>query len=172
MNVRRSILVVVLLAAVGMVLAVSAWRLDGRPADAQPTAAIRAADRRAESALAILRDWDAARARAWASGDVTALLELYAPGSAAGAHDAAMLTAYVDRGLVVEGMRTQVMAASVEWLGPHRIVLVVTDRLARGTAVSTKSPGLHALLPRDLATTLTITLVHRGGAWLVRDVLA
>jgi len=168
-NLRRSILVVVLLLAVAVVLANTAWRLNQRAAQAVGPGAV-APDQRTERALAILHEWDRARAQAWHSGSVAALRRLYTPGSAAGAHDRAMLTAYVERGLVVGGMRTQVLGATVQQAGPARLVLVVTDRLAGATAVSRTQPGQRWALPRDVPTTRTLSLVRRDGRWLVASV--
>ena len=54
--------------------------------------------------------WDAARAEAWADGDVRRLGELYTPDSVAGRRDRAMLRAWLARGLVVRGLTTQVLA--------------------------------------------------------------
>lgn len=129
-----------------------------------------ALDPRTERALAILRAWDRARARAWHSGSVSALGRLYAPGSAAGAHDRAMLAAYVERGLVVDGMRTQVLGVTVRQSGSTRLVLVVTDRLASATAVSRTDSRRRWALPRDVPTTRTLRLVRSEGRWLVASV--
>src|SRR5688500_1040554 len=60
-----------------------------------------------------LAAWDSRRAEAWATGDVGALRELYVAGSRTGRADIRMLSAYVDRGLHVEGLTTQVLAWEV-----------------------------------------------------------
>ena len=169
MNLRRSILVAVLLLAVAAVLGVTAWRLAERPARATSPAAA-APDPRTERALSILRAWDHARAQAWGAGSVTRLGRLYLPGSAAGAHDRAMLTAYLARGLVVDGMRTQFLSATVRQAAATRLVVVVTDRLASATAVSRADPSRRWALPRDVPTTRTVRLVRREGRWLVARV--
>ena len=119
-------------------------------------------------ALAALRAWDAGRARAWASGDVAALRSLYTAGSAAGQRDAVMLARWQDRGLRVEGMQTQVLAARVVDHAAGRLVLVVTDRLARAVAVG---PGRRVVLPSDGATTRRVTLHLVDGVWRVASVL-
>ena len=119
-------------------------------------------------ALAALRAWDAGRARAWASGDVTALRSLYTTNSAAGERDAAMLARWQDRGLRIEGMETQVLAARVVDHSVGRLVLVVTDRLARAVAVG---PGRRVVLPRDGATTRRVTLHLVDDVWRVASVL-
>jgi hypothetical protein len=118
--------------------------------------------------LAALRTWDAGRARAWASGDVHALRSLYTPESAAGERDAAMLLRWSERGLRVEGMQTQVLAARVAERSPDRVVLVVTDRLARAVATGR---GRRVVLPGDSATTRRVTLRLVGGVWRVASVL-
>jgi len=169
-NLRRSILVVVLLLAVAAALGVTAWRQGERPAQATRPAEV-APDPRTERALSILRAWDQARAQAWHAGSIPALGRLYSSGSAAGAHDRAMLTAYLERGLVVDGMRTQVLSATVREAGATRLVVVVTDRLANATAVSRADPSRRWALPRDVPTTRTVSLVRREGRWLVARVV-
>ena len=118
--------------------------------------------------LAALRTWDAGRARAWASGDVEALRSLYTPESVAGERDAAMLLRWSERGLRVEGMQTQVLAARVAERSPDRVVLVVTDRLARAVATGR---GRRVVLPGDSASTRRVTLRLVGGVWRVASVL-
>ena len=167
-NLRRSILVVLLLVAVAGVLAVSAWRLNERPAAAG--AAPAPVDRQSARALEILHRWDDARSAAWSAGSVPGLRDLYTPGSRAGAEDGARLTAYLRRGLVVDGMRMQVLDVVVQVATSTRLVLVVTDRLAAATAVSRTDPALRWALPRDVPTTRTLTLVRSAGRWLVAEV--
>jgi hypothetical protein len=115
----------------------------------------------------ILRAWDAHRARAWARGDVHLLRARYTPGSVAGRHDRAMLSAWTARGLVVRGLRTQLL--SVRPLAHTRSswTLVVTDRLVGGVAVGA---GVRRPLPRDQATTRTVRLVRVHGRWRVAAV--
>jgi len=115
----------------------------------------------------ILRAWDAGRARAWARGDLHLLRALYTPGSVAGRHDRAMLRAWTARGLVVRGLRTQLL--SVRPLAHTRSswTLVVTDRLVGGVAVGA---GVRRPLPRDQATTRTVRLVRVRGRWRVAAV--
>lgn len=118
--------------------------------------------------LAALRTWDAGRARAWASGDVEALRSLYTETSAAGERDASMLRRWSRRGLRVEGMQTQVLAARVVERSPDRVVLVVTDRLARAVAVG---GGRRVVLPGDAPTTRRVTLRLGGSGWRVASVV-
>lgn len=121
---------------------------------------------------AVLAGWDRRRAGAWARGDVDALGGLYAPGSAAGRADVAMLRDYRRRGLRVEGLTTQVLRLEVLRRAPGRLVLRVTDRLAGGTVVGAAAP---VALPADRASTRQVTLVRRPGAdddgWVVREVV-
>lgn len=113
---------------------------------------------------AILAAWDRRRASAWAEGDVEALRRLYADGSRTGAADADLLRHYLQRGLVVEGLTTQVLALEVVERSPARLVLVVTDRVVGARAVGGASP---VALPADRASTRRVVLVRRDGAWLV-----
>jgi hypothetical protein len=78
-----------------------------------------------------------------------------------------MLRSYLRRGLVVEGMRTQVLAVDVRASDDTHLTLVVTDRLAGATAVG---DGASLPLPRDRATSHTVELVNSSGGWLVEEV--
>ena len=165
MNLRRSILVVVLLGALAALLSLSLWRLNTSTPASPPGARLVAADDHTELALRILRHWDARRNTAWAAGDLAGLRRLYLPGSAAGAYDVWCLQQYVDRGLVVDDMRIQVLSAELKSWAPRRLTVVVTDRLAASEAVD-PTGGRHPL-PRDLASTTSVTLVRDRGGWLV-----
>lgn len=118
-------------------------------------------------ALAVLHHWDAARATAWAAGDVLALRRLYTPRSAAGRADVRLLRRYLARGLRVQEMATQVFSARVLADRPHLLRLVVVERLAGGVV---GRDGVQVPLPRDRADRHTITLRRVGGRWLVAGV--
>jgi len=181
---RRSILLTVFVAGVCAVLSGALWQLSsgGASQASQDTSttgavvtsgatssasAVPSVDRAEQSeALAVLRAWDLRRARAWAAGDVPGLRRLYTAGSVTGAADCADLQSYVDRGLVVEGISTQILAASVISSEPNRLVLDVTDRLAASTAVG---DGVRLKLPGTQAKELTVELVKQHGGWLVRE---
>jgi hypothetical protein len=120
------------------------------------------------AALSVLRQWDAARARAWGSGDVRALRSLYLRDAPAGVRDVAMLTRWRDRGLRVEGMQTQVLVARVVGYAADHLVLVVTDRLARAVAAGR---GQRVLLPSDGVSTRRLTFRRIDGVWRVASVL-
>lgn len=115
-----------------------------------------------------LHAWDRARSRAWAYGDTRALERLYANGSQAGARDVAMLQQYVDRGLVVEGLRVQVRRAEVVRRGADLLVVRLTDRVtgARVVAVG-QSHAQGRALPRDGWTRRTVRLERRAGRWVM-----
>lgn len=115
----------------------------------------------------VLRDWDSRRAAAYAAGSVTTLRRLYVPRSTAGRADAALLQSYLDRGLVVSGMRMQVLALAELTSSDKRIRLQVTDRLVGAVA---RGPAGEVALPRDSPTTRTVTLRKAGGEWLMASV--
>lgn len=121
---------------------------------------------RAVGSLAILRDWDRARAEAWAAGDVRALRRLYTPGSTAGQRDAAMLRRWTARGLQVRGMSMQVIAVELRRRTDRTLVLVVTDRLSGAEAVG---PSGSVELPRDGASTRRLSFREVAGRWLLRS---
>lgn len=132
----------------------------------QPDTAVAAESE--QIARVALQEWDQARARAWASADIAALRSLYVEESAAGAQDAAMLRTWRKRGLRVTGMQTQVLAVRIVEQAPDRLVMVVTDRLARAVATGR---GQRSLLPADGATTRRVTLRWAGGVWRMASVM-
>ncbi len=118
-------------------------------------------------ARAALAEWDARRADAWASGDVGALRGLYVAGSPSGREDVRMLSAYVDRGLHVTGLITQVLAWQVIEESDSALVVRVTDRIVGGVVTGGRS---MTSLPRDRPTTYTVTMRPVDGEWLVWSV--
>lgn len=112
---------------------------------------------------AVLAAWDAERSAAWADGDVRRLRSLYTAGSVAGRRDAAMLRRWTDRGLVVAGLRVQVLSLSERSRSTDRLVLDVVDRIHGGTADGEP-------LPADEPTDHTVVLRLVGGEWLVSSV--
>lgn len=98
---------------------------------------------------------------------MTRLSDLYTRGSRAGLHDRAMLAAYLDRGLRVAGLRTQVLVVSLRSWGPGRFTVEVTDRVVGGQAVG---GGVRVPLPRDRPSTRVISLRRVAGAWRVTEV--
>jgi len=121
-------------------------------------------------AVLVLRRWDARRARAYARGDVAALARLYVPGSRTGAADRAVLQGYVERGVRVIGMRSQVLGAEVRRESEDRIVVLVTDLVVGARAVGRDPAGWA--LPRDNPSTSRVVLVRQGGGWLVEQAYA
>ena len=118
-------------------------------------------------AAEVLGEWDQRRSAAWEKGDVRALAALYTTGSGAGDSDIAMLQEYVDRGLVVEGLTTQLLEVEQVRRSPDTLVVRLTDRVQSGTVVG---EDVRQALPRDLPTTRTVELrlVERG--WVVARV--
>ena len=116
-------------------------------------------------AAEVLHAWDADRAAAYARGDPAALRGLYLPGSRAGTRDVRLLRAYAERGLVVRGLRTQVLALGVTTATPRRMVLRVTDRRVDGRAVLRGDDEDTVALPRDAPSSRVLVLHHRDGRW-------
>lgn len=121
----------------------------------------------AVEAAAVLRKWDAARAAAWAAGSVSALRRLYVGG--AGERDVGLLRDYRRRGLVVDGLRMQVLRLDVLRHRPGEWRLRVTDRVAGGVVADRN--GHRRPLPRDQATTREVVLVRGATGWRVSEVV-
>jgi hypothetical protein len=118
------------------------------------------------AAAAVLRAWDRRRAAAYAAGSPGRLRALYV--RRAGSSDVHVLQGYRSRGWRVVGMRMQVLALAVTSREPGRLRLRVTDRLASAVA---ERAGERVPLPRDRASTRTVTLVRGGdGVWRVAAV--
>lgn len=120
--------------------------------------------------LGVLQEWDRRRAAAWAAGDVEALARLYTRGSSAGLADVALLREYAARGLVVRGLRMQLLRARVLVARPRRLELEVTDRLSAASAVRATDPTASWRLPVDAATTRMLELRRVGERWLMARV--
>lgn len=131
------------------------------------TSAGPAAQAAALPGASILGAWDRKRAAAWAAGDVRRLGALYTPGSVSGERDQEMLREWLRRGLVIRDLRVQVLAVRELRRTARTLVLRVTDRVSAGTAVGR---GASRPLPRDSATTTTVTLRRLRGHWLVESV--
>jgi hypothetical protein len=164
----RAALVALLLCGVVAVVAGTLW--EARPpggARADPSGSLATAGRSPERA--VLARWDRARSGAWARGSPVALRRLYLPGAGAGRRDVRLLQRYADRGLRVEGLRTQVLSWEVLARRSDRLVLRVTDRLVGGVAVRPRG-ATRARLPADRPTERQLTLVRRGGRWVMARV--
>ncbi|GGO75194.1 hypothetical protein [Nocardioides deserti] len=165
----RRLLVLVVSALLTAALVVPGVLLaDGPSPPSAPSPPLRPVAAEAPAARAVLAAWDRRRSAAWAAGDPDALTRLYAPGSAAGRRDRAMLSRWTRRGLVVQGLRHVLLLVDVVDASADRLVLRVTDRVSGGRAVGR---GLDVRLPRDGPTTRRLTLVRRGGAWVVAKVV-
>ena len=118
-------------------------------------------------ALAVLHEWDAQRARAWAGSDERALARLYARGSTAARADVRLLRSYTARGFVVRRIVTQVFGLRVLRSTPQRLVVRLLDRVAGGEVVG---PGGMLPLPSTRPVVRRIVLEHDRGGWQVASV--
>lgn len=137
------------------------WTGDHGPRDVTAPAA-------EPTAVEVVRAWDARRARAWADGDPAALRDLYTVGAAVGRRDVAMLEAYAARGLVVEGLTTQLVAVEEVHVDEDTWVVEVADRVHAGTVVG---KGVRRELPRDGVDRRRLTLRRDGETWRVASVV-
>ena len=151
------------LAVAGVLVVVVALLPTDRPA--RTVQAPAAPERTA--AVAVLHEWDAARAAAWREGDLRQLRDLYVGGSRVGRADVALLAAYVDRGMTVRGMRMQVAAVEVVSAADDRVELRVTDRMVGATATG---HGRTFPLPQDRWSRRRVVLVRVADDWRVAAV--
>lgn len=122
----------------------------------------------APPALRVLHRWDGRRSRAYATGSIASLRDLYVAGCRAGAVDVRLLGEYAARGYRVRGMRMQVLAVDVLAHERGRWRLRVTDRLDRAVAVGN---GVRAVLPRDQPSTRVLELARGAdGDWRMASV--
>jgi hypothetical protein len=119
--------------------------------------------------VSVLHAWDQRRAAAWAAGDVSGLRALYTERSTAGERDAARLTQWLERGLRVRKMQTQVLRAQVLEKRPGVLALSVTDRIVRAVATGR---GQAVPLPADSPSAWRITMRRVRGEWRVASVYA
>ncbi|GAA1936669.1 hypothetical protein [Nocardioides marmoribigeumensis] len=114
-------------------------------------------------AVRVLEQWQAARERAWAVGDLAGLRRLYLPGSEAGRRDAALLAAYLARGLRVE-LRTRSDRLAVLVSRPRRVVV----RQHAAVRLLAHLSGRTRALPASGASR-ELELVRVGRTWRLRS---
>lgn len=159
----RAAFVGVALALLCLVLGAVLWWTTGERAtgrDPAPAAPL--------TPTGVVHEWDEARSAAWADGDAQALTRLYVEGSAVGERDVEMLRRYVERGLRVEGLSTQLLEVAELSRTEEEWVLEVTDRVHAGTVVG---PGVRRALPRDRASRRRLTFAKVGDEWRVASVV-
>lgn len=115
----------------------------------------------------LLGGLDAARTRAFVTGDEARLRDVYAGERAAGT-DAGVLRSYRERGLRLEGMGLQRESCQVTRRSRGRVTLDVVDHLGP-TRVRTAG-GHRRDLPRDRPTRHTVELVRTDDGWRVAGV--
>lgn len=135
------------------------------PAAALPTGSVSRPGLDRIDPVLVLRDWDAARASAYAKADAGALRRLYVSGSTAARADAALLRSYAARGLEV-WLRAQVFSVQVLTATEADLALRVTDRTVTVIGDGVRCRGLPASVP----TTRLLRLTRVRGRWLMRSV--
>jgi len=117
---------------------------------------------------AVLREWDAARAAAWAAGDPVALGALYLPGAAAGRRDVRLLHTYLARGLRVNGLQFQRLQVRVLAQDADLLRLDVVERLL---PASVRSGSVLRRLPAGQPVRRVVELRRVGDSWRVASVV-
>ncbi len=157
---RLLLLILLMLACAALGVGVVALS-DRDRAEVVPVSAPRPVD---GGPVAVLREWDRRRATAWASGDLAGLRHLYVATSTAGERDVARLSRWLDQGLRVRRLETQVLRVRVIEERRAAVVLRVTDRVARAET----SSGLR--LPPDAPSAWRIAMRRIAGEWKVAAV--
>ena len=170
MNPPRVLLVVLVLTALAAASA-AGLRLGGERGVPAPGPARAASPRHhvpvSRTPVAVLDAWDVRRAAAWSRGDPAALRSLYVAGSRPGEPTCAMLAGLAGPGAAGAGdADAGARRRAGHPVDADRIVLVVTDRLARAVAAG-PADGPAA---RDAASTRTVVLRRRAGEWRVAGV--
>lgn len=158
MLLTRAAIAGILVAALSLVATGAVWAMktaeDDRAVAPEPV----------RTPVEVVAEWDQRRAVAWAGGDTEGLQELYVPGVKVGRDDVEMLDAYLERGLRVQGLTTQLLAVDELRVDEEEMVLKVTDRVHGGTVVG---PGISRSLPRDGVSVRRLTFHTHEGTWKV-----
>ncbi|WP_181311255.1 hypothetical protein [Nocardioides campestrisoli] len=163
MSLRRAATTSVLVAIASLAATVVVWAVTGGPPQRdRPVAAGLGPDH-----VELVRAWDRRRAEAWAKGEPRLLRPLYTPDSRTGRRDVRMLDRYRERGLRVEGLRTQLLSVRAVREEADLLVLEVTDRVSAAEVVG---EGLRRELPADAPSRREITWRQETGEWLVHEV--
>lgn len=117
----------------------------------------------------VLQRLDMARATAWRRGRPAGLLEVFVPGSELLARDKRRMLAYIERGLVVRGVRLSFGEIGVVRRDAGTVFLRVVDRLLRARVLTPN--GMERSLPRDQASRHTLRLERQGDQWRLAAVL-
>ncbi len=149
-----------LVAAVVAVLLALGAAGQGPPTGARVAAAGSALEPAGLRAVRLVEGWHAARARAYASGDVAALGALHVSGSPAGRRDVAVLRAYAARGV---GLDLTTRTAEVAVLVSRPRLVVVRER-SLVLAVA-RHHGAERLLPSTGWAWRRLVLRLVGGRW-------
>lgn len=120
------------------------------------------APKQQDVAVRVLHDWDARRARAWASADTSGLRDLYTLGSGAGRRDVEALRAWRDRGWRVEGLGRQVRRFEVVAADQGAVTVRLTDRLVGAVA---RQEGRERRLPVGEFRERTLRWQRIAGVW-------
>lgn len=113
----------------------------------------------------VLGELDDVRAEAFANGDTARLDEVYAPSSTGRDADAAMISAYANRGARVTGADLVLLSCRVTSSSADEVRLDVVDRLGASRIVW--DDGTSRALPRDQPTRRVVTLVRTADGWRI-----
>jgi hypothetical protein len=103
-----------------------------------------------------LRALDSERAKAFWTLDPAALDRIYVPGSPPWVSDRALLAAYREQGVRVEGLRITIESTAITRRTPTTVTLKTVDHLTAGQAID--RTGTKTSLPLGIPTTRLITL--------------
>jgi hypothetical protein len=149
-------------AAAAVLPAASASPSPSTTASASPTAT-------APDWAAVLEELDAVRARAFASGDLGLLAQVYAPGAAGLAADTSLLQELTSAGRTASGVRHQVRSVEEREIGTDRVRLRVVDVLA-GYEVRAADGGVVTRTPARGEAPYDVELARTSDGWRLVEV--
>ena len=117
---------------------------------------------------AVLGQLDRTRQEAFATGDADRLLEVYAPGSAAGSADAEVLLSLTRAGLHARGVQHDVTRIDVTSAGAERVVLRVVDVLTPHELLADNG-ALVEQRPGRGERSYDLVLTSAGDGWLIAE---
>jgi hypothetical protein len=159
---RRPAVLLTVVALAAITLTLLAWPTGGdRSVAAAP----------AQPYADVLRDLDAQRAAAFATGEPEALTRVYQAGTEALSRDTQVLSSFAARGQRVAGLRHELVSVTALEASGDRVVLRVVDRMPAFRVESAEGDVVERHAGRA-EQTWRVDLVRTGGGWRIAALAA